>query len=55
MLKGKKTIFAGIFSIVLGVGGLVTGQLDSATAGQYVLGGLSVIFLRLGIKGETEK
>lgn len=54
MLNGKKSIFAGLFSIAVGVGGLVTGQFGPEVAGQYILGGLSVIFLRLGLKGEAE-
>jgi len=45
-----KTIWAGVVGVVVGVGGLVSGLMEADTAGQYILGGITAIFLRLGIK-----
>lgn len=56
MLSGKKTFLASALSIVVGVGGALSGSMDGGTAGQYILGGMMGIFMRLGItKAEKEK
>jgi len=50
MLSGKKTFLACGLSILVGVAGAAAGLMDASTAGQYILGGLMGIALRLGIK-----
>lgn len=51
----RKTTWAGVAAIVTGgIGGFVTGTIDTATAIQTIIGGFTVIFGRDAIEGLKE-
>jgi hypothetical protein len=46
----QKTTWSGIAAIVAGIGGLITGDMESSTAFQMIFTGAIGIFLRQGIE-----
>ena len=49
LLRGIKTYANGVLIIGVGVGGWLTGSLETITALGWVLGGVQTIFMRQGI------
>ena len=49
-----KTTWAGISSIIAGVGGLVTGTMDIPTAAQLIIAGFATIFIRDAINSASK-
>ena len=47
----QKTLWTGVAAIIAGGAGLATGNMDSGTAIQTILGGIAVIFGREAIEG----
>lgn len=52
--KGYKTYIIGTLTVLFGVAGYFTGNLDSHTAVGFVFGGLGVMGLRNGITTEMQ-
>ena len=49
LLKGKRTVLAGLALIAYAIGGVVLGHLDTNNAVELFLEGAGFIFLRLGL------
>lgn len=47
----QKTLWTGLAAITGGIAGIVTGQIDTATGVQTIIGGFAVIFLRQAVNG----